>query len=86
MDPGTFSAQGDPTIMSSAGGGGCIIFKNNFSQEHAVEAPFLLNLLVLTNLVRRTDPTKEYISLLERTAPPFVFRGKHSPNLSPLCP
>ena len=43
MDPGTFSAQGDPTIMSSAGGGGCIIFKNNFSQEHAVEAPFLLN-------------------------------------------
>ena len=29
--------------------------------------------------------TKEYISLLERTAPSFVFCGKHSPNLSPLC-
>ena len=27
-------------------------------------------------------PPKEYISLLERTASPFVFRRKHSPNLS----
>ena len=28
---------------------------------------------------------KEYISLLERTAPPFVFSWKDSSNLSPLC-
>ena len=28
---------------------------------------------------------KEYISILERTASPFVFRRKHSPNLSLLC-
>ena len=30
----------------------------------------------------RYAPTKEYI-LLEWTASPFVFRRKHSPNLSP---
>ena len=29
------------------------------------------------------ETTKEYISLVEQTAPPIVFKKVHSPNLSP---
>ena len=45
----------------------------------------LLNFNIFAKSISESVLTKEYISLLEWTAPSFVFRGKHSPNLSPLC-
>ena len=34
---------------------------------------------------KKTVKCKEYISVIEGTAPPFVFQTFNSPNLSPLC-